>query len=331
MNATVEVMSTPIARRVVHILNPASGKPGRFDIAKNNVEKMGAEFLVSQKAGGIAELVENLFREDPYAHAIVYGGDGTVNETVNGIMRSGAADTAAFSVVPMGSGNDFSAYANATDDLKNNELSKIDVIKVKSNGEERYFVNLANVGFDCDVVWETYSLKKNPFFRGKMAYIAGIVKVLFRKKTIDAKLTLTGCVNLADGSPAPDVNIEQNVLLAAFANSKFYGGGFKAAPLASVQDGLMDNIMIKDVSRLKFISLVGDYKAGDYITDKGELKNKFKKVVSCYRSKKAVLTGVERFCLDGEIFQTGDDKTVEFEMIPGAVWFAPATASFEMK
>lgn len=325
MNATVEVMSNPINRRVVHILNPASGKPGKFDIAKSNVEELGAEYLVSQEVGGIAKLVENLFREDPYAHAIVYGGDGTVNETVNGIMLSGAAETATFSVVPMGSGNDFSAYANATEDFQKNEPSKIDIIKVKCNGETRYCVNLANVGFDCDVVWETYTLKKNPLFRGKMAYIAGIVKVLFQKKTIDAKLTLTGCVNIADGTPAPDVTFEQNVLLAAFANSKFYGGGFRAAPLASVQDGLMDSIMINDVSRLKFISLVGDYKAGDYITEGGQLKNNFKDVVTYNRARRAVLTGVERYCLDGEIFQTGADKTIEFEMIPGAVWFAPVT------
>lgn len=322
MNATIEVMSNPTERRVVHILNPASGKPGRFDIAKSNVEELGVEFLVSEKIGGITELVENLLREDPYANIVVYGGDGTVNEAVNGIMRSGAAETAAFSVIPMGSGNDFSAYANDTDELSNTEPVKIDLIKTTINGEVRYFANLANVGFDCDVVWETYALKKNPLFRGKMAYIAGVVKVLFKKKTIDAKLTLTDCVDIDSGAPVADVTLEQEVLLAAFANSKFYGGGFKAAPLASVQDGLMDVIAINDVTRLKFISLVGNYKAGNYIDGHGKLMDKFKGIVTYNRCKKAVLTGVERICLDGEIIPTGEDKTVQFEVVPGAIRFA---------
>ncbi|MBR5539319.1 MAG: hypothetical protein IKU61_05410, partial [Clostridia bacterium] len=192
------------------------------------------------------------------------------------------------------------------------------------NGEVRYCVNVANMGFDCDVVWETYTLKKNPLFRGKMAYIAGIVKVLLKKKTIDANLTLFECVNIKTGEAMPDININKKVLLAAFANSKFYGGGFKAAPLASVQDGFMESIAINDVSRLKFISLVGNYKAGDYIEENGDLKDKFKGIVTYNRCKKAILTGVERVCLDGEILLTGEDKTVEFEVVPGAVWFASA-------
>lgn len=322
MNVTVEKLPKLGERRVVHILNPASGKPGYFDAARRKVEEAGGEMLVSEKCGGITELVENLLREDPYAHVVVYGGDGTVNEGVNGVMRSGAAETAVFSVVPMGSGNDFSAYANDTDELSKTEPVKIDLIKTTINGEVRYFANLANVGFDCDVVWETYTLKKNPLFRGKMAYIAGVVKVLFKKKTIDAKLTLTDCVDIDSGAPVADVRLEQEVLLAAFANSKFYGGGFKAAPLASVQDGLMDIITINDITRLKFISLVGNYKAGDYIDDRGKLKDNFKDIVTYNRCKNAVLTGVERICLDGEIIPTGEDKTVQFEVVPGAIRFA---------
>ena len=109
MNATLSATTKLGSRRVVHILNPASGKPGYFDSARRAIEKEGGEIQVSQHMGGITELVRDHFKSDPFAHAVIYGGDGSVNEAVNGIMLSGATDTASFSVYPMGSGNDFSA------------------------------------------------------------------------------------------------------------------------------------------------------------------------------------------------------------------------------
>ncbi len=271
------------SRRVVHILNPASGKPGYFDAARRAVEKEGGEMQISQYSGGIIDLVRDLFISDPFAHAVVYGGDGTVNEAVNGIMQSGAADTASFSVYPMGSGNDFSAYANDSGDLPRTDLTRMDVIKTTCDGVVRYCANMANVGFDCDVVWETYTLKKKPLFRGKMSYIAGVVKVLAVKKTIPAKITLEGCVHLKTGEPLPDFRVEKRVLLSACANSKFYGGGFKAAPLASISDGLMDVLVVNDVSRLRFVSVVGNYRAGNYIDEQGKVGKKFEKILSYHR------------------------------------------------
>lgn len=310
------------SRRIVHILNPASGKPGYFDAARRAVEKEGGEMQISQHCGGITDMVRDLFKSDPFAHAVIYGGDGSVNEAVNGIMQSGAADTASFSIYPIGSGNDFSAYVNDSGDLPKTDLTRMDLIKTTCDGVVRYCANLANVGFDCDVVWETYTLKKNPLFRGKMSYIAGVVKVLAVKKTIPAKITLEGCVDLATGEAKDDFSVEKRVLLSACANSKFYGGGFKAAPLASISDGLMDVLVVNDVTRLQFISVVGNYRKGDFIDEQGKLGKKFENILSYHRCRKMTLTGVDRFCLDGEIFDTGKDKTVELEIVPGAVWYA---------
>ncbi|MBR5252295.1 MAG: hypothetical protein IKV39_00285, partial [Clostridia bacterium] len=96
---------------------------------------------------------------------------------------------------------------------------------------------------------------------------------------------------------------------------------FKAAPIASVSDGLMDVLIVNDVSRLKFISVVGNYRKGDFIDEQGKLGKKFEKVLSYHRCRKMTLAGVERFCLDGEIYETGDSKTVELEVLPGALWY----------
>ena len=305
-------------RRHVHILNPAAGKKKHYVMASRTIEQIGGEIMTSERPGQIEELVRELFVRDPYAHAIVYGGDGTIFEAVNGILNSGASATASFSVIPGGSGNDFSAYANSSGDFAKTELSRIDLIKTESEGKVRYSANITNVGLDCDVVAATYKLKKSPFLTGKGAYVMGLIKTFAAKKIFHAKVKMEGVCNFA-GNPLPDIEFERDLIISAFANAKYYGGGFKAAPLASITDGKLDVVMIDDVTRRQFLSLVGGYKKGTYITPGGNLKEKYENVVKYTRCSKVRLEGIERFCMDGEIFPTKDALTVE--VVPSAVWF----------
>ena len=315
-------------RHQVHILNPASGgKHGgkAYEAAKRAIENSGGEIRISEKPGGIEDLTAELFTKEPFAHAVVYGGDGTVYEAVNGIMKSGNNRTASFSIIPLGSGNDFSRYANDSDAFKKAELNKIDVIRTTCGDNVRYCMNVMNVGFDCDVVWETYSLKKIPIFRGSMAYIAGVLKVLLKKKTIDARICLSDCAEAKIGECrklTSDTVLEQKVLLTAGANSRYYGGGFYAAPLADLSDGLMDILVVNDVSIPKFLSLVGAYHDGKYIDADGVIAEKFRDVISYRRCRAMEITGPTRYCMDGEIYETGEDRTIRAEVIPGALWFA---------
>ena len=322
---TVKVELPGIAdRRQVHILNPASGgtQGGKsYEAAKSAIEKAGGEIRISEKPGGIEELAAEVCAKDPFAHIIVYGGDGSVYEAVNGIMKSGNSRTASFSVIPLGSGNDFSRYVNDSDVFKKAELNKLDLIKCTSGGVERYCANVMNMGFDCEVVRETYTLKKYPFLRGSAAYLAGVLKTLMVKKTIAAKITLEGCVDIGDSSKElADEAIEQRILLTACANSRFYGGGFRAAPIASICDGLMDVLVVNDVPRLRFLMLVGAYHEGTFIDENGVMPKKFSKVLQYKRCRAIELDGPKRFCLDGEVFES--DGKIRGEVVPGALWFA---------
>lgn len=323
---TVKVEIPGIAdRRQVHILNPASGgtQGGKaYEAAKSAIEKAGGEIRISEKPGGIEELAAEVCAKDPFAHVIVYGGDGSVYEAVNGLMKSGNSRTASFSVIPLGSGNDFSRYVNDSDVFKKADLNKLDLIRCTCGGVERYCANVMNMGFDCDVVWETYTLKKYPFLRGSAAYLAGVLKTLMVKKTIGAKITLEGCVGL-DGDTekaAYDTELDQRVLLTACANSRFYGGGFCAAPIASISDGLMDVLVVNDVTRLKFLTLVGAYHEGTFIDENGVMPKKFSKVLQYKRCRAIEIEGPKRFCLDGEIFEA--EGKIRGEVVPGALWFA---------
>ncbi len=305
-------------RRRVHILNPAAGKKKHYLLADRTIKQIGGEIMTSERRGQVEELVRELFTRDPYAHAIVYGGDGTVFEAVNGLMNSGAAATASFSVIPGGSGNDFSAYANSSGDFAKTELSRIDLVRTECGGVVRYCANITNIGLDCDIVVEADRLRKSPLFNGKSSYMAGIAKCFARKKTFSARLTLEDVTNFSE-NPLPNVVIEDELLVCAFANSRFYGGGFKAAPLASLTDGIMDVININDVTRRQFLSVIGDYKKGSYITKSGMLKKNFEGLLEYRRCRKATLEGAPQFCIDGEVFKS--DDAINIEVVPQAVWF----------
>lgn len=328
-----ELASLPLPtiaeRHKVHLINPASGSHRKADriiqMIRSKIEGTDAEVIVSKHPGDIEALAKKACLDDPYAHIIIYGGDGTVYEAINGIIDSLCSATVSFSVIPMGSGNDFSAYANDSDIFEKAELNQIDAIHVYCANRESYYVNMMNIGFDCSVVRETYSLKKNPLFHGNAAYIAGVVKTLISKKPTEAKITLTGVAESTDDklltSPMGSVTIEKSLLLTAAANSQFCGGGFRAAPRASITDGLIDVLLVNDISRRKFISLVGDYRSGSYIGKDGKLIPSYNNILTYVKCKGFEIEGADAFCLDGEVFPTRGAK-VSANVVPKALWFA---------
>jgi diacylglycerol kinase family enzyme len=182
---------------------------------------------------------------------------------------------------------------------------------------------MMNIGFDCSVVAQTLWLKEKTFLRGSAAYIGGVAKELLVKKTTPVTVELSDCVDPADGSPVPDMRLEQRMLLTAAGNGSCCGGGFHALPLAELDDGYMDVLVVNDVSRMKFVALVGDYRAGTYVNERGALKEKFRPVLRFVRCRRMRITGPERFCLDGEIFPTGEDRTIEASVMPLALNYVP--------
>ena len=314
-------------RHQVHIINPMSGRGASganiYSAVEKSAAESGGEILKSERPGHIEELAAQACAKDPFVHIIAYGGDGTVNETVSGIMKSGASRTASFSVIPVGSGNDFSAYVNDSGVFAKAELNKIDVVRVTCGDDVRYFANMMNIGFDCNVVSETYTLKKKPFLHGSAAYIAGIAKTLILKKTFRGKVTLEGVVPFGseEESAAPEV-FEQKILLTAAANSRYCGGGFCAAPLASLNDGLLDVLVVSNLSRLRFLTVVGAYRAGSYINEDGVMGRMFSDIITYRKCRKVTVEGPDKYCLDGEVYSAGESRKIEAEVLPGAMWYA---------
>ena len=283
----------------IHILNPAAGQGAALKYKSNDSSEI---VHITSGVGDAENYVCEICKTNPDTHFIIYGGDGTLNEVVNGIMNAGANQQARISIVPVGTGNDF--IKNFTE---HGEYT-VDVIKYN----DRYSVNIINFGFDCNAVEEMMKLKKLPFIFGSLAYVLGVFITLMKPlgKKISLKFTDTN-------------NNEQQYngefLLAAIANGSYYGGGFNAAPLASLTDGLLDIMVINKISRLKFISLVGDYKKGTHM-DYAKCKptDKFDGVIDFFRCKSMEINNIDKICVDGEICY---ETSLKIDVIPQAITF----------
>ena len=283
----------------MHIFNPLAGK-GAAKKMKENIDASNYVYMSKSPEDATNFIIETC-KENPDTRFTVYGGDGTVFRAVNALMKSGCNDTAQIKVVPVGSGNDFvRSFEGVKGEIQ------VDVMQFN----DKYGINVINMGFDCEVVRRAAKIKRVPLVSGKMAYIFGVAGELVHKKAMDATVTVT----YADGTSEV---IEDKMLLIAVANANWYGGGFKVAPTALVNDGLLDLCIIRNVSTKTFISLVGDYKKGDHIDlEKDEVKEKFKDFVIYKKCVGVKVEGCKSVCADGEIFE---ETEVDIKVVPQAI------------
>lgn len=290
------------------IINPAAGKGDDSVSLTEKIEKACREKLVDfeiylTKAVGDATrfVKEKCEAAKEKIRIFSCGGDGTNNEVISGVVGYGCAEVG---FVPDGTGNDFIKCFDGAEnfsDISSQIDGKAEAIDLISCND-KYIMNIMNMGFDCEVVRRTAKIKNLPLVSKSMAYILGVVVELIRKPGIKLSVSL-------DGGEAE----EKSLLLSTFSNGRYYGGGFNASPKARLQDGLMDVCFVKNVSRAKFISIVKHYRSGDYI-DMESLKD----IVDFRRARSAHLEfdKEQSFCIDGEIF---DSRVLDLNIIPRAL------------
>lgn len=283
----------------VFILNPAAGKGEMQSDLQSEIEHVctarGVDFEIHHTGapGEATAFVRTTCEQNPDLQLRFYacGGDGTVSETVNGAY--GFAN-AAVGIVPVGTGNDFvrnfegkDAFLDIDAQLEG-DTAMLDLMQY--NG--KLCANMINIGFDCEVVKQTAKLKRSKLIPKGMAYIAGLVVTLVRKPGVVARVSFDG------GEPE-----QRRMLLTAIANGAWCGGGFHSNPLALLSDGVLDTILIKNVTRIRFISLVGMYKKGTYVTNRGA-----RRVIDYVKSHSVhyYFDGVQSICVDGEITEVTD-------------------------
>lgn len=305
-------------RRLVYVLNPAAGQGRYLPDARLHAEAHRADLVhLTEAAGECIDFIAEACLSDPHTHFVVYGGDGTAGEAVNGIMRAGAGETARFTMMSAGSGNDFLRGIKEIPLPEGEDSLPLDL--VLANG--RYAVNIVNVGFDCAVVAASEALRRRRFMNNSLSYICGVVTELSKKETFHADIKLTGVTG-----ERSEETLSGDFLLCAMGNLPYYGGGFKALPAASPLDGMLDVLLVKDVTRREFLSLVGGFRSGRHMDTETLLPlSKFAPYIEYRRCRAISFSGVKKLCLDGEIVPvTG----VRAEAVPAAIRYIPDVGAF---
>jgi len=252
---------------ICFIVNPKAGKGKGKKIAslihffmKKYDTPYEVRFTTQKKEG---EPLAKRAVEDGFEKIVAVGGDGTIYEVLNGIIGKSVS----LGIIPSGTGNDFARclgiglnVEEALDIVVYGQEKSVDC----GRANERYFINVAGIGFDTETLKEVERLKK--YLSGKWAYIAGVLKTLLTYKFKKTEIIIDGQV------------IHSEVLLIAIANGSSYGGGMKIAPDAINDDGLFDVCVIHRISKLKILKVFPTIFSGKHIHIKEVNMYKAKKI-----------------------------------------------------
>ena len=283
----------------VFIINPNAGKYDSrqriYDMADALREKHGLDVqcILTKKQGHATELARRLCDSGEELRFYACGGDGTVNEVANGVI---GYDNAAMTAIPVGTGNDFlknfggaaPLFADA-ENLWDGPQFPMDAIDV--NG--RIALTIACSGIDARVAADVHKYSESPLLDGKTSYIASLA-VNFLFKGIASHWTVT----------LDDEVIEDDFSLVSVCNGRYYGGGFMPVAEARMDDGVLNTLVVKKVSRVTFARFVGPYSKGEYSKFPEYAHCSTPQVIRIHSEKPDIVT-----CLDGECM-TNSDVTI---------------------
>lgn len=203
------------------------------------------EYVLTEAPGHARELAKSAAKRG-YELVVSVGGDGTVNEVVNGLYDAGYMADVMLGIISTGTGRDYirtigipRAHQEACQRLMSPRKLTVDVgvIEYISDGQmvKRLFVNFAGLGFDAEIVKAT--TQKFKALSNTAAYLMGLLITLLFYKNKEISL-------IVDGEAT-----ERKVCTVLMNNGKYGGGGMLAAPDADLTDGLLDVLIIGDMSK----------------------------------------------------------------------------------
>jgi YegS/Rv2252/BmrU family lipid kinase len=292
------------------LINPAAGKGKLCGSLETDIRalcgsrRIDYEIYYTKCVGDAEDYIRmRCKQENGECRFYACGGDGTINEAVNG---AAGFRNASVGVVPIGTGNDF--VRNFSNSEKffdigaqiDGETVNVDLLRY--NG--RLAANTLNIGFDAEVVKTVLKIKRNPAVPTKLAYILGALYQLIKKPGVKMRVSVDG-----------RADEEKDLLLACIGNGAFCGGGFHSGPYAGLSDGIIDVCFAKNVTRSRFMGLLASYRNGTYLAKKGI--DKIIEYVKC-RKMDIKLLKPQTVSIDGELREL-DRLTIE--SVPDALRF----------
>ena len=301
----------------IFIINPAAGKYDRTEEFSGKIAaacaSRGLDYAihVSEKPGDCRATARRAAESGEEVRLYACGGDGTLNEVVNG---AAGFPNAAVTHFPGGSGNDTikifddPAAFTSIERLLDAEEARFDLIRCNDS----YALNVLSIGFDARVGTDIARFKRLPLVSGKGAYILSIFSNMLHGLTADYTVTLD----------SGEVFSGRKTMICV-CNGRWYGGGFNPVPEAEPDDGLLDVLVVEKVNLLQVATVVGHYQKGRYADYPSLIYHARCRSLRIECVKESVVN------IDGEAAYTTDAK---IELIPQAIrFFYPKGLTYHTK
>ena len=288
------------------IVNPKAGGRDRTALVSGRAGAYFARKPVSYevyRTRAPMDAVDKIKREAARNDALrVYacGGDGILNECVNGAAESANVAVGCF---PGGTGNDFiktfepeKLPFDSLEALIEGEARPVDLMRC--NG--RYCLNICSVGIDARIGTDVHQYSDLPIVGGRFAYLSSLTANYVKGITDDLRIGCNGQIYSGKFN------------LVCCCNGQYYGGGFRPAPEARPDDGVLDVLLVRDVSRLVFLPAVFVYARGGH--------RFLPKYITYLRTRILRIQSDHELCvnIDGEALSA---KNLKIELLPGAMSF----------
>ncbi len=299
-------------KRILFIVNPvaAGGKTAKvWPTIEKELQSLNLPFdRCFTEARGHAISLARQAVEDGYDMVVAVGGDGTVNEVVNGLMPPDAQKAEAIlGVVITGRGSDLartvgipSDYGAACARLAGDRTITVDLglahFYRQGERQQRYFVNVGGGGFDAEVA--ARANRAPNFMGGTIPYLSSLVTTLltYRNKAVELVLDEREPIEMVANS-------------VVVANCQYFGGGMRIAPEADPNDGLLDVIVIGDIDKVDFLMTVPKVYEGTHLSHPQ---------VDAYRARRVEIRSQERLTLQVEGEVCGETP-LTFDVVPSAL------------
>lgn len=296
--------------RIKIIMNPWSDQR-RASQRKAEIETViqqygAADIVLTQRPGHATELARRA-ADDGYDLVVAAGGDGTVHEVINGLVRGDKADTM-LGVLPIGSGNDFAFglnipldLAGAAARLSQGQPRWVDLARIEDErGHYKVFDNNFGLGFDAIVVIRTEAITR---VRGFMMYFLAVLQTIalyYETPHVDIWFD--------------DEKVSQETLFLAMGIGPRGGGGFLLTPDAVSNDDLIDSCLVNPIGRLTMLGMLGQAIKGTHINSKHVTMRKNKRI----RIQSNMPMPIH---IDGEVFAYPKDnvRQVTITSLPAAL------------
>jgi len=239
------------------IINPAAGSHNQTESYRKKIaqvcEAKGVDYRieVSGAPGQCRKIARRAAESGKEIRIYSCGGDGTMNEIIGGVA---GFPNVAVTMFAGGSGNDFIRIFNETepfrdlDRLMDAEEATFDLIRCNDD----YSLNICSVGLDARIAADVANYKRLPLLSGFRAYAVSTLVNVFRGISEPCVVEING------------ERIDGKQTLICACNGRYYGGGFNPVPTADPCDGMLDVLVVRNVSLLKVAQVVGKYKNGEY-------------------------------------------------------------------